>query len=208
MGREPVGMKWLVLVIWFFGTSILIGQLMARHSLPFNPAPGLEHAGQFFAEKIQKESMLDGGRGRASAEFFAVHILDERCTCSDNVLHELIEGGFNGVQNIVISVSPLRAETANRLQQAGVKVEQIGLGEAKTQFGIESVPWFLILDRTLQIRYSGGYSRTKVRGRGDLEMNRILSEIKSLHDGRRPASRPTYGCVTSEDLRRRLLQFN
>ena len=169
---------------------------MARHEVSFQPNEGVLARTRSFGREILQTDQ--------SKPYIAIHLLDERCTCSQTVIDEILSATIPDASAMVLMLSPLNQETRTRLEQKGMKVQELNSKEARAQLGMETVPWFVVLDRELNILYSGGYSQTKVRSRTDVQISEIMTAIR---EKRKPASLPTFGCLISNELRRLLLQF-
>ncbi len=203
--------KYVVFMVFIWGlASAYVGAvLMARHEIAFQPTESvLARTKNFGKEVLQQENShagnaLSGGHGIAKP-YIAIHLLDERCTCSQAVIEDIVNSTIPDAAPMVLMLSALKDETRARLEGKGIKVRELKSKEAREQFGLETVPWFVVLDRDLNVLYRGGYSQTKVRSRADLQIGEIMTAIRAQ---RKPASLPTFGCVTSNELRSLLLQF-
>jgi len=175
------------------------GAMMARHTALFLSSEKLAQGSRRLGAEV-----LEGSAGKSDKPFIAIHLLDERCSCSKTVIEDIESKSVPDAVSVVLTTSEPKPETRKRLEARGVLVRHLEPQEAKAQFGLETVPWFVVLDRRLNVLYSGGYSDTKIRGRGDVLTDQVMDEIRR---NRKPASLPTYGCVTSDKLRALLLDF-
>jgi hypothetical protein len=195
-------MKWLgnlVFAAWW-GVMVYVGGAMAlRHQVELKASPQLAKGAVQVGKKV-----LEKNKSNNQKPFVVLHLLDERCSCSKAVL-EKIEGRNDQDSTVVVlTTSEPSEETRHRLEQKGIEVAFLEPQEAKMQFGLETVPWLVVLNRSLEVLYSGGYSSQKIRGQADVKYEEIMDGVRA---SRKVASFPTFGCVTSEKLRKFLLQF-
>ena len=185
----------LVIGSWVLGTSAVMAILMAQHAAPFLPPVHLESTAKNLAWDSQKKKGL-------VAKVIAVHILDPRCSCSHKVLNSLAHLKHPFTQHIALLLSPPSPELKNKLEAIGVHIRQSTPEEAKKEFQLESVPWFVVLAPDLKILYSGGYAPGAIRTEEDLRLKEILTAASA---GQPAEALPSFGCVTSEKLRKQLL---
>jgi hypothetical protein len=186
----------LIVTVWGLASAYVGAVLMARHEVSFQLSESV--LGRVY--NFGKDLLQEGN----SKPYIAIHLLDERCTCSQTVIEDILDTSISDASLLVLMLSKITEETRARFESKGINVRELDPKEAREQFGLETAPWFVVLDRELQVLYSGGYSQTKVRARSDLRVSEIM---KTIRDQRKPASLPTFGCVTSNELRRLLLQF-
>ena len=170
---------------------------MAQHAAPFLPPVHLESTARTLAS-------IDNSMDKKSpmTKVIAVHILDPRCSCSRRVLHSLTKMKDPFTKHIALLLYPPSRELKSELENTGVEIRQSSPEETKKEFKIESVPWFVVLKPDLKILYSGGYAAGIIRTDEDLHLKEILTAAKS---GKVSDALPSFGCVTSEKLRKQLL---
>lgn len=196
-----------LLSAWVVAISFAISAMMARHSLPSVRPSGLAEAAKAAAERTAQKSKAGEGSVDQSSELLGVHILDPRCSCSRRVIERLGEllaerKGESGVRHVAFLLSEPNAKLREALRQAKLDVLQSDAETAHREFKIETVPWLVVLNDKLDVLYSGGYAPGAIRGREDLKIDEIF---EAARDRRRLASLPSFGCVTSQALRNRLL---
>lgn len=181
--------------VWIAATTLIMSTIMSQHVAPFVHPAHLESTAR---------SLASVGQAGSQAKVSAVHILDPRCSCSMRVLDYLTNQKDSSVRHITLLLSPPSAEIKAALEKSEVLVRQTSPEEAKEQFRLESVPWFVVLNSDLEILYSGGYASGPIRTEKDLRLNEILTTAKV---GTASDKLPSYGCVTSEKLRKELMFF-
>ncbi len=199
-------------ILWFVATAGIIGILMSRHGVPFKIPAGLA--------AFSKQA-VSGLFEAAGAQFVAVHVLDIRCGCSRAVLESL--GQFVkrseklGVKHVVVllnhkgdAAEQVEEATLEPLRKALVSIQSLTLAQAKSVFQIESVPWLVVLSKELggsergifNINYMGGYSDRSIASVSDVQWPSIIEKIVAHDDVK---ALPSFGCVTSEQIRQQLL---
>jgi hypothetical protein len=203
----------LLLVLWLAGTTLVIGILMARHSVPFRMPEGLEA----FSKKT-----IDSLPDLADADYLAVHVLDVRCSCSRFVLQRLNtlvhENLKEKVKHVVVllKATPDDQDAATKplldaLREAGVNTQNLTLEQAKSVFQIESVPWLIVLSKEsapnkkgiFNINYMGGYSDRSIASASDVQLTPIIRKVTANENNIKAL--PSFGCVTSKQIRQQLL---
>lgn len=196
-----MGKRGLTFVILWGAVLVYVSAvMMLRHTAPFQSTEQLAQGSRQLGAEVLNET----SGANADKPHIAIHLLDERCSCSRAVIEDVESRSIADAVSVVLTTSEPKPETKSRLEAKGVIVRHLDPKEAKAQFGLETVPWFVVLDRQLNVLYSGGYSGTKIRNRGDILVDQVMGEIRQ---NRKPASLPTYGCVTSDKLRALLLDF-
>lgn len=188
--------------LWIVALAYVMTALMARHTVLLASSEKLQQGSRELGAEVL--NLKETSAQKAAKPYIAIHLLDERCTCSKAVIEDVVAKPIPDAVNVVLTTSEPKPATRSRLEANGAIVRHLDPKEAKVQFGLETVPWFVVLDRKLNVLYSGGYSTTKIRDRQDVLLDNVMDEIRQ---NRRPASLPTYGCVTSDRLRALLLDF-
>lgn len=177
-----------VAVTAWFGAMLALGAaLLAKHVVAL-PTP---------AKNEQLGSALGALRpSEARGKWLAVHVLYSECRCSQRlVAHLLSTARPNGWQEMILWVGNGTPDPA--LDQH-YRVKRVSSAEL-SRLGIEAVPLLVVLDPENQLRYVGGYSRSK-QGPA-LDDLRILGEAQQ---DKTLVGLPIFGCAVSDRLKRQL----
>lgn len=183
--RSSVGK--LLIAGWVALMSVVVTTLMAGHWLILPHPP--------VGEKVSWEGATD------DVALTAYHFLYVDCPCSRRILDRFpLRSVVAGVTEQVVLVQ----ESANceqglvdRLEAQGFKVATVTPPQLKQQFGIESAPLLVVVDRSGEIVYSGGYT---FRKQGQVIQDDAV--LETLARGDEIESLPVFGCAVSNDLKR------
>jgi hypothetical protein len=194
-GREVAGRKpplrprhALLLLLWVWGPSALVvtGLLMASHLLAL-PRPATRDP--------RLAAALGALRGK-QGNWLAVHALYAECRCSQRlVAHLASRPQLAGVTEVVLMAGS-DGRLAARLRGAGYRVEVIEPVELQRSYHITAAPLLAVLDASLQVRYLGGYTRTK-QGPAPQDAEIVGSLMREQH----VSELPLLGCAVSEQLK-------
>jgi hypothetical protein len=188
--------KILIISIWIIASSFLIIILQARHIAPFQQPKELGSIATAFAK-----ASIDN----KNESPIIVHILDPRCSCSQNVIQNINDIPRNNFRQLVLLTSKATDSFNKVFLERQIYSQEIPAEEAKKEFNIETVPWMVILNPKLEILYTGGYATGTIKTKTDVKLQEIMKIVES---GAPLNSLPSFGCVTSESLRRQLLMIN
>ena len=183
----------LVLGLWFVAMLLVGSSLMAKHLVPL-PQPK--------ADEVRAASLSQLAEPARRGRWLAVHVLYSECRCSKRIAeHLLAEARPADIDEHVLLVKDGDdAGMGKRLADAGFGVHVVTSEELAERYGIEAVPFFVLLGPDGVARYAGGYTdRKQGPAPRDLEIIAAAREGK----GELPAL-PTFGCAVSEKLRRTL----
>jgi hypothetical protein len=177
---------------WFVLLSVVSASLLVRHLAL--PRPQNHELGLALAEFRPDRRTDDTGR----EELGLVHVLYAECRCSNLVVEHLCTkprpAGVVEHVLLVGSDEPL----AKKLGSHGFDVKRVS-SEDLESLGIEAAPLFVVLSRTGDVRYAGGYTERK---QGLLPRDREI--VSALRAGRDAAPFPVFGCAVSDGLKRTL----
>jgi hypothetical protein len=176
----------LIAVLWLAISSIFIGKAMQKHVIPLRMPENLDKLAMPFAEDRRDDSDL-----------VAMHILDPRCNCSAQILESLVRYNQSKhlIQNYVVATSELDESIRNQLTQSGVSIRNLDADKLESEYGIESVPWLVMLDHQRQTIYAGGYGAQRITSAEDFQLEKFVDQVlnASLKD-----AFPSFGCLLDE----------
>jgi hypothetical protein len=178
----------VVLFVWAAGMLLLGAVMMGRHALALPLPPP--------ADPVLAESMAKLKDDPAHP--LAVHVLFADCRCSQKIAAHL-SGSTRpvGVQETVLLVGKDDL-VADRLRSRGFGVVLVTESELASRFHVKSAPMLVVMGKGKDVRYVGGYTRTKqAPDPQDLEiMEHAQTEIVE--------PLPVVGCAVEKQLRARL----
>jgi hypothetical protein len=125
----------------------------------------------------------------------AVHVLYTECRCSQKIaVHLLSSQRPAGIQEAVLLVGKDPA-LASRLRARGFGVRETTEPELFTRYHVPSAPMFVLLTPAGEVRYAGGYTRTK-QGADPQDL-----EILSRAQTQVVEALPVVGCAVEKSLR-------
>ena len=177
----------LALVAW--SAMLLVGAayLLAAHVAPL-PQP---------AHEVLAADVAVQRRPDERGQWLALHALYADCGCSQRVVeHLLARRPLAGVKERVLMVgdSPHVAE----LLAAGYAVDQLDETTLGDRYGFEAAPSFALVDPHGQVRYLGGYTRTK-QGNDFVDVSATRAALR----GDSVTPYPVLGCAISRQLKER-----
>ncbi len=178
----------VILAAWGAAMLLLGAIMMGRHELALPlPPPADPVLGASLA------ALKDDPAHR-----LAVHVLYTNCRCSQMIAAHLLGSTRPvGVQETVLLIGkdePL----ADRFRSRGFGVMLVTEEELGTRFHVKSAPMLVLLGKGKDVRYVGGYTRTKQGADPqDLEiMERAQTDVVE--------PLPVVGCAVSKELRARV----
>jgi hypothetical protein len=167
---------------------VVTGLLMASHSLAL-PRP----AGHDPRLATGLAALRPAER---AGDWLAVHVMYAQCRCSQRLIDHLASRPHPpGVSEAVLLAGSDEVLEA-RLRDAGYRLEVIEPAELERRYHVTAAPLLAVLDASQQLRYLGGYTRTK---QGPAPQDTAI--IASLMRVERVADLPLLGCAVSERLR-------
>lgn len=170
---------------WAISLSVVIASMMIGHT--FNlPLP--------LADKILSLSSKTQG-------WKVIHILSTECQCSKFVLEHLKQrGALPDWNEIVVLVDESSDKKLTfELKAAGFSVNQKNPSELDHKYGIDSVPWMVVVNSQGDIKYTGGYNKERVRSVASVQDIDILNSVKFNKEIK---INPSFGCATSDSLKK------
>ncbi len=177
-----------ILVAWGAAMLLLGAIMMGRHelALPLPPPADPVLAASLAALKDDPAHPL------------AVHVLYTDCRCSQKIAAHLVGStrpvGFQETVLLIGKDEPL----ADRFRSRGFGVVSVTEEELGTRFHVRSAPMLVVVGQGKDVRYVGGYTRTKQGADPrDLEiMARAQTEVVE--------PLPVVGCAVEKQLRARI----
>ena len=165
-----------VFAVWFVAVSIPMMYLMGFHTFAFTNKP---------LEKLTSAPEIHKG-----PEWQLIHILSSRCACSKKVARHLLERGlFSGTREIVYILDDEEVLSESKLKEVGFQVVRLNGDQAYEKYDINAAPQLVVLNKDLQVQYSGGYKDSRVETYDD---EKILNALKNNETF---ASHPIFGCA-------------
>jgi hypothetical protein len=184
----------LVLGLWFVAMLLVGSSLMAKHLVPL-PEPTVQEVRAASLSQLAGPAPKDG-------RWMAVHVLYSECRCSKRIAEHLLETArpADVDEHVLLVKDGDDTGIGKRLGDGGFHVHVVTSEELAERYGIEAVPFFVLLGPDGVARYAGGYTdRKQGPAPRDLEIIAAAREGK----GELPAL-PTFGCAVSEKLRNTL----
>jgi len=175
-----------VFAVWAASMVLVGAYLMAGHLIAL-PVPS--------ASASELTTGLEASRARGEHGYFALHVLYDKCGCSQRIAdHLLVRGPRADVAERVALVGgdPVLAD---RLRARGFSVELTSSPDVERRYGITSVPTLAVMDPSNVVKYVGGYTATK-RGPAIADDDVLDAVVR----GEAPPSMPVFGCAISREL--------
>lgn len=172
------------LVLWLPSMAFAVGTLMINHVAAL-PAPG-------DLGDVQAGVAALPGQGAPRV----VHIIDERCSCTDGLLRHLFSrGAIPGLHEQIRYVGQ-REDRLSAARAAGFEIEAVAEEAVISGLGIDAAPVLILADADGEVRYVGGYfDRPAAVSSLDVGL------IRQWRDGEPAAPLPIFGCAVSASLR-------
>ena len=184
--RKRVGL--LFLAFWVPAITVVTATLMSSHVVAM-PEPR-------DAEKLHDAlQTLAPGPGRR-----LVHLVPDDCSCTNNLLRHLLERGAEAPAEYLVFLGH-RAGLSEKAVSAGYRYRELSAGVAESRLSLQAAPVLAVLQGSA-LSYAGGYFDEPAAVHARTE--RILAGIDA---GRPPEGLPIFGCVLTEELRRRTDPF-
>jgi hypothetical protein len=177
-----ISFKVLFISIWATGISVLMIHLMSFHFAPLN------------INSTKVELFRSNKHGNYEQNTIsAFHVLSEKCTCSERLIHYLTTRKKQPNINEIVYLIEGSLSVKDQLLKSGFEVVILSEEDAVDQFSIEALPLFIVKDGGKSM-YVGGYSYDQKHSKlyQDLE---ILKNIKS---SLKQSPYPVIGCSNGQ----------
>jgi len=176
-------------VAWVAACVILAAYLLSAHLLTL-PAPSSDDLALQRAIAAQRRPAQ---RGR----WLVVHVLDEQCKCSLQVLDHLLAGDRprDVVERVVLIAATVEPGRLRAIRARGFDLDIVTPDELNERYGVAVAPLLVVVDPGDIVRYVGGYGQRKQAA----EL-RDAAVIASLRAGIPVPALPTFGCAVGRRL--------
>jgi hypothetical protein len=180
----PPGGAYALIGGWAAAALLGISSLAVPHMAAMPGAPHEARMTRALLELRQRD-----------ATRFVVHVIYERCSCTERLFAHLVSrGAFADAEEVLVFVGE---DTSKRdaATRAGFRYVAISPSDLSARFGLEAAPVLLAFDAPGRLRYAGGYfdHPSTVTSLDEKIYARIVA-------GESPRALPVFGCAVSPRL--------